>query len=301
MTEQIPDVLIIPGKKGQMLSCPSLPREHPRIVRSSVEDASLEGWLTGTTACYRGYVAYWRLEEERLFLTSIAGRLALVGDTPLFADWFSGILVVDQTTTGGYEAAQRGEPMLYIKIRNGQVRVSTVLSRNWCEKGWFRLPGFRDLLDIDELFDPDQDLTITGLIAQIDRRRLEATAAEAIRLFERCSGELAEAKALVEIGNLTRAREVLVLAERTFIEAENEEDKALARRSMEAWANRRAADEKARKDRLLDYYLRKKRPDLYLKRDTALPASVEQDAETYFEKRKKRHQWVLWMLKCLSR
>ncbi len=88
MTHQHPDLIIYRGMLTTMecMLLPSFPENHPRIAESSSSIAS--------TGCYRGYVARWEIRETRLFLLSVEGCYALVGSEPLFADWFSGRLVI---------------------------------------------------------------------------------------------------------------------------------------------------------------------------------------------------------------
>ena len=88
MTRQTPDQIIYRGILTT-LQCellPSFPENHPRISRSTETLFS--------TACYRGYEARWEICERSLYLLSVEGRFTLEGPEPLFADWFSGRLVI---------------------------------------------------------------------------------------------------------------------------------------------------------------------------------------------------------------
>jgi hypothetical protein len=98
MTTQISDVFRSNDIVGETSG--SLPlTEHPGLLHLKEiyvpkDDAEL-GRYIGSTACYCGYMAEWRLTESRLFLTKVIGYYKLAGAAPLFADWYSEWMVVD--------------------------------------------------------------------------------------------------------------------------------------------------------------------------------------------------------------
>lgn len=97
-TEQIPDRLII---KGDTMLLHALPLEHwieqNKWYKPLFPD-SLSGFSTG---CWRGYIAYWEIIENRLYLTNIfndtqTAKVNLkslfpekVKDGRVYAEWFS--------------------------------------------------------------------------------------------------------------------------------------------------------------------------------------------------------------------
>jgi hypothetical protein len=89
MTAQIGDDLTIDGKPVQLMGCPALPWHHPRLEKLSQKEAieATENILVFSTACWRQYVASWRLDDGKLYLDKIEGLYRLDGDEPLFADW----------------------------------------------------------------------------------------------------------------------------------------------------------------------------------------------------------------------
>jgi hypothetical protein len=77
-----------------------------------------------STACWRQYIGTWEIRDERLFLRGLRGRLALVGEEPLFADWFSGTLRIpraEQLLTGHMDSASPYEQELLLSLRRGVV------------------------------------------------------------------------------------------------------------------------------------------------------------------------------------
>ena len=98
MTAQIGDGLTIDGEAAHLVCCPALPWYHPRLVKLTEDEALADkrNIVAFSTACWRKYVAHWRLEEDRLFLDSIIGIYRLDGDEPLFADWVTEELRVSQ-------------------------------------------------------------------------------------------------------------------------------------------------------------------------------------------------------------
>ena len=90
MTAQIHENLRYEGEDLSMAFCPELPeQEHPRIVFR--EEGDFDG-IYDSTACWRRYQGSWAIVEDRFFLVRLEGAFELVGDDPLFAGWFSGVL-----------------------------------------------------------------------------------------------------------------------------------------------------------------------------------------------------------------
>ena len=99
MTTQVSDIVSCAGGYGPMSIGPSVPLEHPGLVECRLPtraDPMLEEDLdfATSTACYRRYVAEWRIENGSLFLIRVRGRCMLRSPEPLFADWYSGPVLV---------------------------------------------------------------------------------------------------------------------------------------------------------------------------------------------------------------
>jgi hypothetical protein len=112
MTTQISERLILDGAVHAMSSRPPLPdasflSETKSIVRYSLGDhVTTEIWrdrngtrcqalgstFTKSSACWRGYIGTWRLENTKLYLVGLEGRYRLNVAEPLFADWCTDVL-----------------------------------------------------------------------------------------------------------------------------------------------------------------------------------------------------------------
>jgi len=82
MCDQMPDKLII---NGNSISIAPLPiKESENVIYTPVST------MTFSTAHQRGYVAFWEIIDQKLYLTKIEGCYQLKFDKPLFADWVTG-------------------------------------------------------------------------------------------------------------------------------------------------------------------------------------------------------------------
>lgn len=110
-----------------MASCPPLPASHPRVVWLSPEESLSRKDLPpaiGSTACWRGYIGSWEVRDGRLYLTRVQGCYEILGDEPVPADWFSGVLRVPrgevlQYVHMGFESVYERD--LYLKVEAGAV------------------------------------------------------------------------------------------------------------------------------------------------------------------------------------
>lgn len=106
-------------------------------------------WLTNGknlhsphTACYRGYVGTWEIQDNKLYLVKLVGYLDLfetlqlndlfphLSEDRLFADWFTGELVLNggkmiEYVHSGYES--RYEYTILLQLVNGEVIDSSQL------------------------------------------------------------------------------------------------------------------------------------------------------------------------------
>lgn len=131
-TAQFPDVLIYKGKTESILSNPLeqfFDKDHPRPMKLFQTDCS---------ALWRGYVATWKIEDDKLYLIKVVegscsadapeiplSKILPGKKAPIFADWFSGTLVIPQGKVinyvhMGYESTYENE--LHIVIKNGKVQ-----------------------------------------------------------------------------------------------------------------------------------------------------------------------------------
>jgi tetratricopeptide (TPR) repeat protein len=79
-----------------MACCPALPIGNARIVASDPGESAPDehGFLFFSTACWRRYIGTWEIKDGQLYLAGIRGIYKLLGQEPLFADWFTGVLRV---------------------------------------------------------------------------------------------------------------------------------------------------------------------------------------------------------------
>lgn len=88
MTIQAREIIIIEGNKAFMASFPPLPES--RVVRIESD------LMTLNSACNRGYIGTWEIEDGKLYLNKIKSeRYELTGRYPVFAEWFTGTLKVN--------------------------------------------------------------------------------------------------------------------------------------------------------------------------------------------------------------
>ena len=124
MTAQVHERLILDGEQTSMASCPQVPADHPRIESvDPLPDAKKHGTIL-STGCWRQYIGTWEIRDGRFYLKEIIGRYHLVDEEPLFADWYTGTLVVPrgeqlQYVHMGFESVYEQE--WRIDIRQGMV------------------------------------------------------------------------------------------------------------------------------------------------------------------------------------
>lgn len=138
MTAQVADVLIYKGEKLELFSNP---------LESYFKDNPSPAFRSPNTGNWRGYIATWKIESDRLYLVDITGWLAdfssqygttRVGFAELFpehpngmeASWFSGQLRVPQGELlqyvhMGYSSIYERE--LLLEIRNGKLVATDVI------------------------------------------------------------------------------------------------------------------------------------------------------------------------------
>lgn len=119
MTAQVNDILIY---KDETLPIASKP------LKSYLEKATLpHNLVPPSSACWRGYVAQWAIDNKKLFLINWHGYILdyqevgidylFPGEEFVFADWFSGEIRIGiggmvLYIHGGYESVHRGNRFL---------------------------------------------------------------------------------------------------------------------------------------------------------------------------------------------
>lgn len=94
MTPQIPERLILNGVEKPILYLhPLLPENHPQILDVGTGKLS---FIHGSSACWRRYEGTWEIKQDKLYLVGLSGQFRLVDNIPVFADWFSGKIIVPQ-------------------------------------------------------------------------------------------------------------------------------------------------------------------------------------------------------------
>jgi hypothetical protein len=126
MTAQVHETLVLDGRRTGMAFCPPLPsasRQMQGLSDDEKEAARVGLWqqlapaakdgsdsITSSTACWRRYRGTWEIIDDRLYLMHVAGRFERLGDLPLLADWFTGVLCVPD-----------GKELLYVHMGYGSV------------------------------------------------------------------------------------------------------------------------------------------------------------------------------------
>ncbi|MDT8322643.1 MAG: hypothetical protein RRA94_00925 [Bacteroidota bacterium] len=151
MIAQLNEVLLLDGVPRDMRTIPELPARHARIVElPHWAEEEAEDAVIVSTACWRQYIATWEIRDGRLYLHSIRGRYALVGEERIWATWYSGDLHVCGTANGNGVPA--GGEDLVLTVRQGIVadtrRVSPPRdSRGEDARIWEDLTAFEDFED----------------------------------------------------------------------------------------------------------------------------------------------------------
>jgi hypothetical protein len=131
MTYQIPETLIIEGKKHNLLCCPDFPEDDPRIVQVPEQQVKLtDGIIYFSTACWRQYSGSWKLKDDKLFLVKLKGIYNLKPKKAIFAQWFTGVLnigIEEGRSADEYDGYYEKE--LHIKIKKGVVQSQEIIDQ----------------------------------------------------------------------------------------------------------------------------------------------------------------------------
>lgn len=118
MTAQAKEILILEGNKTSMTCLPPLPVNDPRITRSQKN--------TICSACWRGYIGTWEIKQGKLFLIGLSGNFSLSEGVSIFAEWFSGEIIVPEGEALKYNAM--GSPYLYERQQNITIESGNVVA-----------------------------------------------------------------------------------------------------------------------------------------------------------------------------
>ena len=114
--EQLPEIIFIDGVLHTLYTTPLSPWLR-KLDSSSVFDRR-------TPKCERGYIGRWKIEDDTLWLTGLyawrngkyTGLSDLVGDlNEVAADWFSGPLVVEPTSSAILDGAYPKGRTLFVE------------------------------------------------------------------------------------------------------------------------------------------------------------------------------------------
>jgi hypothetical protein len=152
MTAQLHEVLLLNGERWKMRTVPDLPHGHARLVDVPLwvpEDP--EDVVIDSTACWRQYVATWEIRDARLYLRSIRGRYAILGEQEIWAAWYSGELLVHGGDATCEQSDAYGEDLM-LTVREGIVTTSRPVSapcetRSEDARIWEDLTMFEDYED----------------------------------------------------------------------------------------------------------------------------------------------------------
>ncbi len=130
MTAQIHERLYLNGRLTSMACEPDLPENHPRVVAATDEEIAMARGDVFSTACWREYLGTWKIKDGKFYLLRVEGKCKLVGTKPLFADWYSGILIVPhgellEYVHAGYASVFEKETQ--ILVENGLVVASRTI------------------------------------------------------------------------------------------------------------------------------------------------------------------------------
>lgn len=120
MSAQIHEYLRLDGKPCRIACELDLPDSAPGLVYLKGKNL-----VKPCSACWRGYVGYWEIKGDRLFLRKIIGNVRGRFQPPLFADWYSGTIRVPQGKMLRYshnEFDSVYERDLFLDIENGIVK-----------------------------------------------------------------------------------------------------------------------------------------------------------------------------------
>ena len=118
------DELIHNGERTRLVSVPTLPHNHPRIVGGNTI-------IVCSDNPGRYYFSTWEIKAGRLYLVDLRAGKQLLGSEPLFADWFTGVLKIPHGEVFRTARFSIVHQAIHITVEQGVVGDSQVVDQNW--------------------------------------------------------------------------------------------------------------------------------------------------------------------------
>lgn len=128
MSAQIPEYLRLDGKPCRIACELGLPDSAPGLVYLTGKK-----YIKPCSACWRGYIGFWEISNDRLFLRKVIGNARGRFRPPLFAGWYSGTIRVRQGKLLRYvhnEFDSVYERERVIEIQSGRVICRQIVSQS---------------------------------------------------------------------------------------------------------------------------------------------------------------------------
>ncbi len=131
MTDQVREILVYEGWETSLEHCPHIPFNDERIKRLDYDEIEDPGGIFFSTACWREYIGTWEIKDGRFYLNKIIGKYQIIDGLPIFADWFSGEVIVprgdllDSNMELGFKLTYEQE--LHLTIEQGIVTHSRLV------------------------------------------------------------------------------------------------------------------------------------------------------------------------------
>jgi hypothetical protein len=141
MTAQVHEYLRLDGKRCRMACELYLPESAPGLVYLKGKQ-----YRNPCSACWRGYIGFWVIKNDRLFLRKVIGNVQGSFTPPLFADWFSDEIRIPQGEQLLYihsEFESIYESDLFMEIKNG------VVQKRWVVKSTYDPEEQKRIMEAD--------------------------------------------------------------------------------------------------------------------------------------------------------
>jgi len=128
MSAQIQDYVRLDGKTCRIAGELDLPESAPALVYLTGKK-----YIKPCSACWRGYIGFWEISNDRLFLRKVIGNAQGRFRPPLFAGWYSGTIRVRQGKLLRYvynEFDSVYERERVIEIQSGRVIGRQIVSQS---------------------------------------------------------------------------------------------------------------------------------------------------------------------------
>ncbi|MFM2478712.1 hypothetical protein [Celerinatantimonas sp. MCCC 1A17872] len=149
MTAQTPEKIIINGREQSLYSQPIIPSNceaiddleeilgDPRAIFDAeykkqfniTDELYTKLHSVESTCCWRQYIGTWQITNSRLYLVKVEGKFLIKQSAPLFADWFSGDLLVADEHCRAYFNESEGwicSSHKCIHVKNGIITTTDI-------------------------------------------------------------------------------------------------------------------------------------------------------------------------------